>query len=89
MAKSTSTSSKLKAANAPVFKSRVGHVTVSVWSNNNKDGEVFYSSSIQKSYKDDQDKWQNTDSLSPSDMLSARKALDKAHDFILEQYEAD
>jgi hypothetical protein len=75
-----------KATNAPVFKSRVGSVTASVWENTSKEGTVFYSASIQKSYKDEKDAWQNTDSLNAHDCLSAAKALDLAHTFILEQY---
>ena len=86
MATATSAKTKSKAANAPVFKSRVGAVTASVWSNTSKDGVVFYSVNIQKSYKDDKDVWHNTDSLNSHDVLCTIKALDKAHDYILEQY---
>lgn len=71
----------------PVYKARVGHVTAAVWENTTKDGVVTYSVTIQKSYKDDNEQWQNTDFLWVSDVLPAMKALDRAHTWILEQYE--
>lgn len=87
MANPKTKSKSAEGVNRPVHKSRVGHVTASVWESTNKDGVVSYSITIQKSYKDDKDAWQNTDFLWASDALTAMKALDRAHTWILEQYD--
>jgi hypothetical protein len=89
MAKTNNKVKSSEAPTTPVFKYRVGSVTCSVWQNASKEGVVFYSTTLQKSYKDDNDNWQNTDSLNTGDLLSAMKALDKTHDFIINQYAAD
>jgi len=67
--------------NKPAAKFRVGFTTVTVWKN---DGG-FYSASLQRSYKDDQGDWQNTDQLNHGDLLNAAKALERAEAFIADQ----
>lgn len=80
-------SEKKETANVPVYKARSNSVTVAVWKHVNED-KVSYSSVLQKSYKDDDEEWHNTDTLFPSDLPHARKALDMAHTWIIEQYQS-
>ncbi len=70
----------------PIFKAWVNGVTAAVWSYT-EDKKTTYSVTLQRSYKDDKDQWCNSDFLFQSDLQGARKALDKAHDYILAQYE--
>lgn len=89
MAKSNTASQKKTASNsAPVQKFRVGGVTASVWSNENGE-KVSYSTSFEKSYKDDKGEWQTSTSYFPSDLLALSKAADLAHTWVLEQYGKD
>lgn len=59
----------------PVKKLRVGNVTAAIWKND----DTFYSVTLQKSYKQD-DEWKNTDSLNHGDLLNAAKALQRAEE---------
>lgn len=63
--------------NQPVRRFRVGSVTAAVWIN---DGNL--SVTLQKSYKNDEDKWANTQTLFHSDVVCAMKALERAETFI-------
>lgn len=86
MAKSNTASQKKSSANAaPVHKFRVAGVTASIWRNKNDD-KVSYSVSVEKSYKDDADAWQTSQSYFTSDLLALAKAVDLAHSWIVAQY---
>jgi hypothetical protein len=63
--------------NEPVKRFRVGSVTAAVWVN---DGN--FSVTLQKSYKNEEDKWANTQTLFHSDVLCAIKALERAEAYI-------
>jgi hypothetical protein len=64
----------------PVAKFRVGNVTASVFKNDD-----FFNTVLQKSYKDDDGQWQNTDSLGHGDLLNAAAVLTRAEEFIAAQ----
>ena len=64
-------------ANAqPIEKFRVDSLTAAVWKN---DGN--FSVTLQKSFKDTEE-WHNTDTLFHSDVVCAKKALERAENFI-------
>ena len=65
----------------PVRKFRVGNVTAAVWKNEGQNGSVM-SVTLQKSYKDGNEEWQNTDTLFHGDILNAIKALERAEAYI-------
>lgn len=69
-----------KQVKLPVDKVNVGSVNIAVWENEGKDGKLFRSITISKSYKKD-DKWVNTDSFYKSDLgdivFACIKAFDK------------
>jgi hypothetical protein len=74
--------------NPPVAKIRVGNVTANVWARMT-DKRTFYSVTVERSYRDQDDKWKSTDSLDQFDIQNARKALDLAHNEILKLESAD
>jgi hypothetical protein len=67
--------------NPPVTKFRVGFVTASVWKND----QGFYSVTLQRSYKNDSDEWQNAESLGHGDLLNAAKVLERAEHWIAQR----
>ncbi len=68
--------------NRPVDKVRIGNITAAIFENSGQKG-TFYSVKLERGYKDGET-WKNTDSLGRDDLLVAAKALDKAHDRIIE-----
>lgn len=55
--------------NKPVKKCRFGNVTVSAWLNKSKEEKEYHTFSFQRSYKDKDDKWQNTTVLRVQDVM--------------------
>lgn len=72
----------------PVARIRVGNVSASVWARQTEK-RTFYSVTLERSYRDAQDKWHSTSSLDALDLQNARKALDLAHDQIRVLQSAD
>ena len=69
----------------PVKKIRVGCASATVWENKKViDGKevVFNSVSIDKNYKDAEDKWQKTNSLTGNDIPKMILALQKAFEYV-------
>jgi hypothetical protein len=67
----------------PVAKINLHPVSASIWSNETQKG-TFYSVTLERSYKDDDGKWQYTNSLGQGDLLLAAKVLDLVHSRIYE-----
>jgi len=65
---------------------RRGTLKAVVWENETKTGSMF-SVQLIRSYKDDKDDWQETHSLSRSDLLDAAKLLDQADTLIQQEEE--
>ena len=57
---------------------RAGPVKVSVWRNKTEEGRSFYSVSLEKQYKDDENEWHVTHSLNKNDIPKAVLALQEA-----------
>jgi|WetSurMetagenome_2_1015567.scaffolds.fasta_scaffold58973_4 hypothetical protein len=73
--------------NKPIFKVRCGGISASVFSNKikGKDGKDFevQTISIQKSYLDKEEKWQNmTIGIRKNDVAKLLVALNKVNDFV-------
>lgn len=67
---------KMTEKNKPCKHVRVGNVSATVWENEAKDTkQKFYTAKLQRSYKDDKDDWQNTDTLGLGDIPKAVAAL--------------
>jgi hypothetical protein len=73
---------------SPAQKFRIGTVSVIVWRNAGKE-LPWYSVQIQRSYKNGDDEWRQTDALGFEDTLVAAKLLDQAHSFIAEAMQSD
>jgi hypothetical protein len=66
--------------NKPVYKVASHGVTVSVWQQKSKkDGKTFYTAQMQRSYQDDNEEWQNTETLRMSDIPVAALLLGEAY----------
>ena len=70
--------------NAPAKKFRVGYVTANVWKNEGTTNP-FFTVDINRTYKDSDDKLQNTASLGHADLLVAARLLQLASDWIMAQ----
>lgn len=72
----------------PITKLRDGRLTATIWKNETtKDdtGEVsaFYSVDITRSFKDREDKWQETPSFTGADLLKVANLAQAAYNVIL------
>jgi hypothetical protein len=65
-------------ASNPAAKVTLFPITAAVWRNETAKGPA-YSVTIQRSYRDAEGNWKNSDSLNESDLLLAAKVLDQAH----------
>ncbi len=76
-----------KTANKPVKNFRAGAVNVTVWKNAGKavDGkEMSYNTiSLERSYKDKDGSWKNTNSMRINDLPRAAAAINKAYEFLV------
>jgi len=66
----------------PVKKFSVGAIQVAVWKNEAKSGNVFNTISLDRVYKDKNEKWKNTGSLRQGDLPKAILALQKAYEYL-------
>lgn len=78
--------------NRPVFSVRFGSVKAAVWRNAIDNGEVrgaFYNVTCNRSYRDVDDNWHDTQSFGYEDLLPLAKAIDQCHSWIAEQISRD
>jgi hypothetical protein len=72
-----------KPSQKPVHKIRSGAIEVAIWRNKGDKG-VFYSTTMSRSYKKD-DQWKHADSYPTDDTLLLAKLLDQAHSWMISQ----
>ena len=76
-----------KYGNLPEKKFRAGAISATVWQNKGqtKEGEAteYRTISIERCYKDKEDKWQSTNSLRVNDLPRATVVLQKAYEFLV------
>jgi hypothetical protein len=71
--------------NMPEKKFRSGAIAATIWANSAvRDNKpvTYRTISLQRSYKDKNDAWQNTDSLRTSDVPRAILVLQKAYEYV-------
>ena len=68
----------------PVHEIRMGRIRAAVWENETKNGNV-HNVTISRLYKDDNDKWSDSNSFGREDLPLLAKVTDKAHSWIFEQ----
>ncbi|QDS99332.1 hypothetical protein [Adhaeretor mobilis] len=77
-------------SNEPVARIKDGLLQIAIWKNETEKGRPFYSTSaVERSYKDDQEKYHVTNSLSGTQLLQAGRLYALAYDRIREMEEAD
>ena len=64
----------------PVKKVKIGGIEVAVWENTSSDGNKFFTTTMERNYKDGED-WKKTNSLRVNDLPKAILALQKAYEF--------
>ncbi len=73
--------------NQPEKKFRAGAISATIWKNTakGKNGEPveFRTISLQRAYKDKDDKWQHTNSMRLNDLPRATMVLNKAYEYLL------
>jgi hypothetical protein len=64
----------------PVKKIKVGGIEAAVWENTSKEGNKYYTTTMERNYKDGEE-WKKTSSLRANDLPKAILALQKAFEF--------
>jgi hypothetical protein len=65
----------------PVKKVKIGGIEVAVWQNTSKEGNTFFTTTMERNYKDGEE-WKKTSSLRDNDLPKAVLALQKAYEFV-------
>jgi hypothetical protein len=72
----------------PAHKIRIGNLSAIIWRNTGEN-DPSYSVQPQRSYKNSDDEWRQTESMGVDDLLTMAKLLDMAHTWVVQQMEAD
>jgi hypothetical protein len=62
----------------PIAKLSLFPITAAIWLNE-KDGKSWYSTKIERRFKDESGTWRSTDTFSAGDLLLVAKIADQAH----------
>lgn len=73
----------------PAHKLRDGCLEVTIWRNTSTSGQTYYSANPVRSYRNGDDTWRETDSLSGDDLLAMAELLREAYAWIKMQKRAD
>lgn len=77
----------INAGNAPEKKYRAGAISATVWLNKghkaNGEEAEYRTVSIERCYKNKEDKWQSTNTLRITDLPKAQVVLQKAYEFLV------
>jgi len=68
----------------PIQRVQVGPVEVAIWKNISQQGNVWFSMTMKRKYKDANGDLQSTDSLSRDDVFPAMRALERGYDAVME-----
>jgi hypothetical protein len=64
-------------------------VTATIWRNEGKDGESFYSTAFERRYKDKEGNWKGSTSFNSDELLLLAKVADLAHTEVIKLRSAD
>lgn len=73
----------------PAHKLRDGCLQVVIWRNTSTEGKTYYTVNPQRSYRNGDDTWKETDSLNADDLLAMAELLREAYRWIRDQKKAD
>ncbi len=65
----------------PVKSVKIGGIEVAVWENSSKDGNKFFTTTLERNYKVGEE-WKKTNSLRDNDLPKAILALQEAYQFV-------
>ena len=71
------------ASRLPDRKFRAGGVTATVWKGMSAKGTPYFNVQLNKSYKDKDNAWKNTNSLKETDIPKAMVLLQKAYEYVI------
>ena len=74
---------------SPAHKLRDGTLSVIIWRNTSTSGQTYYTINPQRSYRNGDDTWKETDSLNTDDLLAMSELLREAYRWIKLQKQAD
>ena len=63
----------------PAAKVTLYPITAAVWRNESKEGDTFYSVTLERSYRDRDGNWKSSTSFNGDDLLLLAKVADLAH----------
>lgn len=69
-------------SNKPLEKIKDGLISATIWQNETEEGKPRYSVTISRSYTDANDKWHETNSFSPLELLMVSRLTLQAYDRI-------
>ena len=72
----------------PAARINLHPISAAIWRNENPKG-TFYSTTFERSFKDDQGQWQRSDVFGSGDLLLLAKVADLAHSEIIKLRSAD
>lgn len=73
----------------PAHRIQDGTLKVTIWRNTSTEGKTYYSVNPQRSYRQGDDTWKETDSLNADDLLAMAELLREAYRWIRDQKKAD
>lgn len=73
----------------PAARVTIYPITATIWRNENRDGEVFFSTAFERRYRDRDGKWAGTQNYGTDDLLVLAKVADLAHTEIVRLKSAD
>jgi len=79
---------EVKSNSQPEKKFRAGAISATIWANSGKKDEKpyeFRTISLERSYKDKNDQWQNAKSFRVGDLPKVKLVLDKAYEYLVLQ----
>ncbi len=79
---------KEQKANPPIKEFRAGAIKATVWKNTTKEGNGTYNTiSVERLYKDAEDKWQTTHTIRVNDIPRAALVLNKVYEWLTMEQE--
>lgn len=77
-----------KEPNKPAHEIRMSRIKATAWRNSSGDGTIWYSVTLQRTYKDKEGAWRSASSLGADDLLMAAEVLRAMRWWIARQYQA-
>ncbi len=78
----------MSSENKPVHRIRLSAVSAAIFKNESGEGDVYYTTRFDRSYKDGED-WKHTQSFGHDDTLKLSKVADLVHTWIHQQVVVD